>query len=73
MAYGKREEFFLFGTVMEATMIDKKLCDKSLQIEVSIGNAGNTIDGQLTSAAKTAGADTDSIASGHFEDGTQII
>ena len=27
---------------MEATMIDKKMCDKGLQIEVSCGNANVT-------------------------------
>ena len=64
-AFGKREEFYLFGCVMEATMIDKKLCDKNLQIEVSCGNAGNSIDGQLMSTGpKASGHDTDSVASG---------
>ena len=68
MAFGKREDFFLFSCVMEATMIDKKMGEKQLQIEVSCGNAGNSIDGQLTSASKTGG-DTDSIASGNYDDG----
>ena len=46
-------------------MIDKKLCDKNLQIEVSCGNAGNSIDGQLMSSGpKASGHDTDSVASG---------
>ena len=49
-------------------MIDKKMGEKQLQIEVSCGNAGNSIDGQLTSASKTGG-DTDSIASGNYDDG----
>ncbi len=31
---------------MDATMIDKKLSDKGIQFEMSMGNAGNTIDGQ---------------------------
>ena len=30
-AYGRREEFYLFASVMEATMLDKRLSDKSLQ------------------------------------------
>ena len=68
MAFGKREDFFLFSCVMEATMIDKKMGEKQLQIEVSCGNAGNSIDGQMTSASKTGG-DTDSIASGNYDDG----
>jgi hypothetical protein len=55
---------------MDATMIDKKMCDRGLQIEISLGNAGNSIDGQLLSSAKT-GTDTDSIASGAFDDGSK--
>ena len=70
VAYGKREEFYLFGCVMEATMIDKKLGDKTLQIEISCGNAGNSIDGQLMSAAKASGNDTDSVAS--VEEGNSV-
>ena len=69
IAYGKREEFFLFACVMEATMIDKRMGDRSLQIEVSCGNAGNTIDGQLVSATKTSGQDSDSVASANLDDG----
>ena len=69
MAYGKREEFFMFGCVMEATMIDKRMGDRSLQVEFSCGNAGNSIDGQLVSSSKTSGNDTDSIASGNLDEG----
>ena len=36
---------------MDATMIDKRLTDKPVQFEISMGNAGNTIDGQILSAA----------------------
>ena len=39
---------------MDATMIDKRLTDKPVQFEISMGNAGNTIDGQLLSAAGPA-------------------
>jgi len=35
---------------MDATMIDKRLTDKPVQFEISMGNAGNTIDGQILSA-----------------------
>ena len=49
-------------------MIDKKMCDRGLQIEVSCGNAGNTIDGQLATSTKTSGHDTDSVASGPPDD-----
>ena len=72
VAYGKREEFFLFACVMEATMIDKRMGDRSLQIEVSCGNAGNTIDGQLVSASKTSGQDSDSVASANLDDGKPL-
>ncbi|XP_020294411.1 otoferlin-like isoform X2 [Pseudomyrmex gracilis] len=44
-AYARNEEFFLFATIMDATMIDKKLCDKPMYFEISIGNAGNALDG----------------------------
>jgi len=44
-AYARNEEFFLFATIMDATMIDKKLSDKPVYFEISIGNAGNALDG----------------------------
>ena len=50
-------------------MIDKRMGDRSLQIEVSCGNAGNTIDGQLVSATKSGGQDSDSVASANLDDG----
>ncbi|KAI5090675.1 otoferlin isoform X12 [Silurus meridionalis] len=42
---GKVEEFFLFGSFLEATMIDRKIGDKPINFEVTIGNYGNQIDG----------------------------
>ena len=33
-------------------MIDKKMSDKPVQFEISMGNAGNSIDGQMQSAPK---------------------
>uniref|UniRef100_A0A671NAR6 Otoferlin n=1 Tax=Sinocyclocheilus anshuiensis TaxID=1608454 RepID=A0A671NAR6_9TELE len=41
----KMEEFFLFGSFLEATMIDRKIGDKPISFEVTIGNYGNQIDG----------------------------
>uniref|UniRef100_A0A8C2TRT4 Otoferlin n=1 Tax=Coturnix japonica TaxID=93934 RepID=A0A8C2TRT4_COTJA len=41
----KMEEFFLFGAFLEATMIDRKIGDKPINFEVTIGNYGNQIDG----------------------------
>ena len=37
-ATGKVEEFFLFGSFLEATMIDRKIGDKPISFEVTIGN-----------------------------------
>jgi hypothetical protein len=34
---------------------------------------GNSIDGQLPSASKTSGKDTDSIASGNYDDGGELL
>ncbi|XP_058879672.1 otoferlin-like isoform X5 [Acipenser ruthenus] len=42
---GKMEEFFLFGAFLEATMVDRKIGDKPISFEVTIGNYGNQIDG----------------------------
>ncbi|XP_058524347.1 fer-1-like protein 6 [Ochotona princeps] len=41
----KYEEFLLFGAFFEATMIDRKIGDKPISFEVSIGNYGNVMDG----------------------------
>lgn len=50
LAYARNEEFFLFATIMDATMIDKKLGDKPMYFELSIGNAGNALDGHNESS-----------------------
>ncbi|XP_061094120.1 otoferlin-like [Conger conger] len=44
-ATGKIEEFFLYGAFLEATMIDRKIGDKPINFELTIGNYGNEIDG----------------------------
>ncbi len=36
-ATGKMEEFFLFGSFLEATMMDRKIGDKPICFEVTIG------------------------------------
>ncbi|XP_016105676.1 otoferlin-like [Sinocyclocheilus grahami] len=43
-ATGKIEEFFLFGCFLEATMIDRKIGDKPINFEVTIGNYGSEVD-----------------------------
>lgn len=48
--YARNEEFFLFATIMDATMVDKKLGDKPMYFELSIGNAGNALDGHNESS-----------------------
>ncbi|XP_070555288.1 otoferlin-like isoform X9 [Ptychodera flava] len=44
-AAGRKEEFFLFGCVMEAGMMEKKTAEKAVSFEISIGNQGNNMDG----------------------------
>ncbi|XP_030765645.1 otoferlin-like isoform X2 [Sitophilus oryzae] len=60
-SYAKNEEFFLFTTILDASMIDKKLGDKPVYFEVSIGNAGNAIDGHNTSAKEHYDSDSDEL------------
>uniref|UniRef100_A0A3B3WXK2 C2 domain-containing protein n=1 Tax=Poecilia mexicana TaxID=48701 RepID=A0A3B3WXK2_9TELE len=47
----KMEEFFLFGSFLEATMIDRKIGDKPISFEITIGNYGNHIDGVSKSSS----------------------
>ncbi|KAI1885019.1 hypothetical protein AGOR_G00215870 [Albula goreensis] len=49
-----KESFLLFGTVFEATMIDRKIGDKPISFEFTVGNYGNFVDGisQVTAAKK---------------------
>ncbi|XP_076264991.1 otoferlin-like isoform X1 [Rhynchophorus ferrugineus] len=60
-SYAKNEEFFLFATILDASMIDKKLGDKPVYFEVSIGNAGNAIDGHNNSAKEHYDSDSDEL------------
>ncbi|XP_038216884.1 otoferlin-like [Zerene cesonia] len=45
LSFEKNEEFFLFGSIFDANMIDKGISDKPIHFELSIGNAGNSLDG----------------------------
>uniref|UniRef100_A0A3P8YY06 Otoferlin n=1 Tax=Esox lucius TaxID=8010 RepID=A0A3P8YY06_ESOLU len=61
-ATGKVEEFFLFGAFLEATMIDRKIGDKPINFEVTIGNYGSEIDNvgkPSPSGGKKSGGDGD--------------
>uniref|UniRef100_A0A452VB80 Fer-1 like family member 6 n=1 Tax=Ursus maritimus TaxID=29073 RepID=A0A452VB80_URSMA len=54
----KYEEFLLFGAFFEASMIDRKIGDKPISFEVSIGNFGNLLDGGSHHGSKKKSADT---------------
>ncbi|XP_054547963.1 fer-1-like protein 6 isoform X2 [Talpa occidentalis] len=53
----KYEEFLLFGAFFEATMIDRRIGDKPISFEVSIGNFGNLIDGGTHHGVRKKSAD----------------
>nr|XP_013189195.1 unnamed protein product [Amyelois transitella] len=73
--FEKNEEFFLFASIFDANMIDKRLVDKPLQFELSIGNAGNMLDGYSESVKKPQDldvADEDMVAdTGYWQSVTQ--
>ncbi|KAG8190919.1 hypothetical protein JTE90_014400 [Oedothorax gibbosus] len=48
-SFGRNDEFFLFGCILEATMIDRKVGEKPIYFEVTLGNAGNMLDYKGTS------------------------
>ncbi|XP_038103984.1 otoferlin isoform X1 [Culex quinquefasciatus] len=56
-SYCKNDDFFLFGTVLEASMIDKKVCERPVYFELSVGNAGNSLDGHNESATNLSDED----------------
>uniref|UniRef100_A0AAR2J7Z6 Fer-1 like family member 6 n=1 Tax=Pygocentrus nattereri TaxID=42514 RepID=A0AAR2J7Z6_PYGNA len=47
-----KESFLLFGALFEATLIDRRIGDKPISFEFTIGNFGNLIDGVATPASK---------------------
>ncbi|EDM16216.1 rCG59426 [Rattus norvegicus] len=53
----KYEDFLLFGAFFEATMIDRKIGDKPISFEVSVGNFGNLIDGGSHHGSKKKSAE----------------
>ncbi|KAG8441622.1 hypothetical protein GDO86_010709 [Hymenochirus boettgeri] len=48
----KCEDFLLFGSFFETTLIDRRIGDKALNFEVSVGNFGNVLDGVSHGAKK---------------------
>uniref|UniRef100_A0A5F8GDE1 Fer-1 like family member 6 n=1 Tax=Monodelphis domestica TaxID=13616 RepID=A0A5F8GDE1_MONDO len=54
----KYEDFLLFGAFFEATMIDRKIGDKPISFEVSVGNFGNVIDGGSHHGSKKKSSET---------------
>ncbi|KAL1268112.1 hypothetical protein QQF64_033475 [Cirrhinus molitorella] len=46
------ETFLLFGCVFEASMIDRRIGDKPITLEFTIGNFGNLIDGTAPPPSK---------------------
>jgi len=40
---GSTEDFFLFGCLMEANMIDRRLAEGTIRFELSIGNFSESI------------------------------
>lgn len=58
-SYGRNEEFFLFASILDASMIDKKLGDKPIFFEISIGNAGNALDGHNETSQEAVDSDSD--------------
>uniref|UniRef100_UPI0035900243 otoferlin-like isoform X2 n=1 Tax=Myxine glutinosa TaxID=7769 RepID=UPI0035900243 len=58
---GRSEEFLLFATFMEATMIDRRVSDKPISFEVSIGNFGNALDGMNKSEQHSDEEDDDEL------------
>ncbi|KAJ1193975.1 hypothetical protein NDU88_003270 [Pleurodeles waltl] len=53
----KCEDFLLFGSFFEATMIERKIGDKPISFEVTVGNYGNVLDGASPTGAKKKAAD----------------
>ncbi|XP_053322427.1 fer-1-like protein 6 [Spea bombifrons] len=48
----KFEDFLLFGCFFEATLIDRKIGDKPISFEATVGNFGNVLDGVSPSGSK---------------------
>ncbi|XP_057656510.1 otoferlin-like isoform X1 [Diorhabda carinulata] len=59
--YAKNEEFFLFATILDASILEKKLGDKAVHFEISVGNAGNSMDGHNQSTREHYDSDNEEL------------
>lgn len=59
----KFEDFLLFGSLFEATLIDRKIGDKPISFEVSVGNYGNVLDGVSPHSRKKKTSDAEDLES----------
>ena len=48
---GRYDDFFLFGSIFEATMIDKKLSEKPISFELSIGKLRPKMTNQVMTSS----------------------
>lgn len=55
-ATGKIEEFFLFGSFLEAAMIDRKIGEKMISFEITIGERTSFFTWFLLTRARQASA-----------------
>jgi len=51
---GRLDEFFLFGCILEANMIDRKLGEKPIKFELSIGQSCQRLRCTVNNAAISA-------------------
>ncbi|XP_030237617.1 fer-1-like protein 6 [Gadus morhua] len=51
-----KESFLLFGCVFEATLIDRKIGDKPISFELSVGNHGNVLENPCPSGGGSGGS-----------------
>ncbi|KAL0985656.1 hypothetical protein UPYG_G00160070, partial [Umbra pygmaea] len=63
-----KDSVMLFGAVFEATMIDRKIGDKPISFELSVGNFGNVLEG-LPVAGRRRKVEVDV----HDPDGTPLL
>ncbi|KAK3090409.1 hypothetical protein FSP39_011632 [Pinctada imbricata] len=72
-AAGKVDEFFLFGLFLEASMIDRKAGEKQVHFEVSLGNAGNELDGYNAPTKRRSSSDESDSDEGETADDVPLL